>query len=144
MLGRWFERFSRRAWRYVWCLTSQCVLWQPVICGWPNLENFPWNCVCVSKANFEFSTTACPLTILLVSRSSSLTFSSPCWTRADTLQKLTIVWKASWGPSISSWGQPNTIKNHTWWYQRGFSCFLLGTKVNYLHLKDFLKYEREL
>lgn len=35
MLLRW-------AWRYIiWCLTSKCVLQQPIIFCWSNLENFP-------------------------------------------------------------------------------------------------------
>ena len=35
-------RFPRRAWRYIWCLTWKCSLWQPIIFYWPNLENFPY------------------------------------------------------------------------------------------------------
>ena len=32
----------RRAWGYIWYLTSKCILWQPTIFCWLNWEIFPW------------------------------------------------------------------------------------------------------
>ena len=34
-------RFSRRAWRCIWCLASKCILRLPIIFYWPSLHKLP-------------------------------------------------------------------------------------------------------
>ena len=52
-LGRWLRKlslqgFSRRAWRYIWCLKSKHILQQSIIFCWPNLEKLPYNYMLLS------------------------------------------------------------------------------------------------
>jgi hypothetical protein len=63
---------------------SKCVLRQLIIFYGRILNNFPWNHMLCSKANYKLSTTTCPPTLLLVSQSSNLNLPTPCQTRGLT------------------------------------------------------------
>ena len=52
----------RRAWRCLWCLTSNCVFWQLNISYWLTLKNFPWNTRL--QAYYGLSTTHPPYPLL--------------------------------------------------------------------------------
>ena len=102
------ERFLRRVWRYIWCLVSKCVLWQPTIFYWLDLETFPHGFIS-SSSSYRFSTTTRPHALLVVSQSSILVFSTTCQPRVWHLTQMDNMWKAS--RSLSCW-KPMTTQHH--------------------------------
>jgi hypothetical protein len=114
-----------------------CILWQPTIFYWLNLENFRWHYTLL------FSTMACPPTLLLVvGRATSLS-----WHFAEqefnTCHRSRTMCKPSWG--LSHWQHDHIrITFEAFLAKERNSIHLLEKKLDYLDLKDFLKYESKL
>ena len=142
--------FLRRAWRYIWCLTSKCALRQPVISCWSNLEKFPIKLYALNlTTGFQLRVAHVPSS-WLVNHATSLS-----WHLIEegfnTWHKLTTIWKATWG--LSHWETHNNPTRSKMAFDDVKEAFLAKEwnsfyfswkKLNYLHLKDFLKYECEV
>lgn len=86
----------------MWCLTSKCLLWYAIIFCWLNLKNFPYNYMLLSS--LWVSSRACLSTLLLVSQSRSLIFSTPCQTRIWHLTQIDKLVKCIMGSNL--FGKP--------------------------------------
>jgi hypothetical protein len=97
---------------------------------------------------------ACPPTLLLISKSSNLIFPTPDRTRiynSAQINKHVEVWKAlQYLSQQESHDNPTTSKialddiKEVFLAKEWNSFHLSEKKIDYLHLKDFLKYECEL
>ena len=147
--GLWktlIRRFSRRAWRWRWCLKSKCILRQPFIFCWLNWRTS--HRITRSQAHYRLQ--------------QQLTHVSPSWLLSkatsfsrhlvehgfNTWHKLTTMRKASRGLSHRGTHDNRTTSKITnddikeaFLAKEWNSFHLLGKKLDYLNLKDFIKYE---
>ena len=118
------------AWRYTWCLTSKCILWQPTMFCWLNLENFPWNYMLSMQIigfNNSFPTypRLCKWDSLYLYTPN--TFLNHDLTHGTIDKHVEGIMECL---SLDNPWQPNAIKIHIWWSQEGFYC----SRVEVLHL----------
>jgi hypothetical protein len=112
------ERLSNKAWGCIWWLTSKCFSWHPIIYCWQNVEK-AHGIIHTYSANYEFPTTNCPPTLLLVSPINQHHFIN------------------TW---LNKYLTPNSLGRHHGVYHNAKPMTSQHHK-NYLHLKDFLNYK---